>query len=108
MGRLSIQATAALHALKGRRTNDERTITATQESFETFTLKIFEFASQLLAIRKIGRGGTYVSETSRLPHFLDNRLTDGGEFGPYAPAALYPQENSWYSFLLEAESTTRS
>jgi hypothetical protein len=23
---------------------------------------------------------------------------------PYAPAALYPQEDSWYSFLLEAES----
>jgi hypothetical protein len=26
-----------------------------------------------------GRGGLYVCETSRLPHFLDNRLTDGGE-----------------------------
>jgi hypothetical protein len=24
---------------------------------------------------------------------------------PYAPAALYTQEDSWYSFLLEAEST---
>jgi hypothetical protein len=24
---------------------------------------------------------------------------------PYAPSALYPQESSWYSFLLEAEST---
>jgi hypothetical protein len=37
---------------------------------------------------------------------LDNRLTDGGEvFSPHAPAALYPQEDSWYSFLLEAEST---
>jgi hypothetical protein len=24
---------------------------------------------------------------------------------PYAPAALYLQEDSWYSFLLEAEST---
>jgi hypothetical protein len=24
---------------------------------------------------------------------------------PYAPAALYPQEDSWYSFLLKAEST---
>jgi hypothetical protein len=23
----------------------------------------------------------------------------------YVPAALYPQEDSWYSFLLEAEST---
>jgi hypothetical protein len=24
---------------------------------------------------------------------------------PHAPAALYPQEASWYSFLLEGEST---
>jgi hypothetical protein len=24
---------------------------------------------------------------------------------PYVPAALYPQEDSWYSFLLEPEST---
>jgi hypothetical protein len=24
---------------------------------------------------------------------------------PYAPGAFYPQEDSWYSFLLEAEST---
>jgi len=24
---------------------------------------------------------------------------------PYAPAAFTPRENSWYSFLLEAEST---
>jgi hypothetical protein len=25
----------------------------------------------------------------------------------HAPAALYSQEDSWYSFLLEAESTLR-
>jgi hypothetical protein len=45
-------------------------------------------------------------ETSRLPHFLDNRPTDGGEVVSLTrqPAALYPQEDSWYSFLLEAES----
>jgi hypothetical protein len=24
---------------------------------------------------------------------------------PYAPAAFYPQEDPWYSFLLEGEST---
>jgi hypothetical protein len=26
-------------------------------------------------------------------------------YQPYAPAALYPQEGFWYSFLLDAEST---
>jgi hypothetical protein len=26
-----------------------------------------------------GRGGLWVCETSRLPHFLDSRLTEGGE-----------------------------
>jgi hypothetical protein len=26
------------------------------------------------------RGGPYSYETSRLPHFLDSRLTDDGEF----------------------------
>jgi hypothetical protein len=27
---------------------------------------------------------------------------------PYTPAAFYPQDDSWYSFLLEAESTPRA
>jgi hypothetical protein len=45
-------------------------------------------------------------ETLRLPHFLDNQLTDIGEavsLKSWPP--LTPQEHSWYSFLLEAEST---
>jgi hypothetical protein len=51
-------------------------------------------------------GGSHVCETSRLPHSLGNSLTDGGEvLEPYAPAALYPHEDSLYSLLLEAEST---
>jgi hypothetical protein len=33
-----------------------------------------------------------------LPNFLGSQ--------PYAPAALYPQEYSWYSFLLEAVNPT--
>jgi hypothetical protein len=31
------------------------------------------------ALPVTGGGGPYSCETSRLPHFLDNRLTDGGE-----------------------------
>jgi hypothetical protein len=60
------------------------------------------------AIPVIGREDPQGCETSRLPHFLDSQLTDGGEFvsltrrPPYNP----PRENSWYSFVLEAESTT--
>jgi hypothetical protein len=38
-------------------------------------------------------------ETPRIPHILDNRLTDGG----YVAGVLYPQKDFWYSFLLEAE-----
>jgi hypothetical protein len=42
---------------------------------------------------------------STLPHFLDSRLTDGGEVSLTLRRHLYPQEDSWHSFLLEAEST---
>jgi hypothetical protein len=45
------------------------------------------------AIPVAGRGGLYGCETPRIPHCLDNRLTDGGEaVKPYAPAALYSPE----------------
>jgi hypothetical protein len=53
-----------------------------------------------------GRGGPYGCETSRLPHFLDSRLTDGCEVVSLTRRPPFtPQEDSWYSFLLEAEST---
>jgi hypothetical protein len=42
------------------------------------------------AIYVTGRGGPYGCETSRLPHCLDIRLTDGGE--PYEPTAVYPKK----------------
>jgi hypothetical protein len=36
--------------------------------------------------------------------FLDNRLTDGGEVvSPTRRPPFTPQEDSWYSFPLEAE-----
>jgi hypothetical protein len=55
-----------------------------------------------------GRGGC---ERSRLPHYLDKRLTDGKVViptlrPPFTPRFLF--EDSWYSFLLEAKSTPGS
>jgi hypothetical protein len=54
-----------------------------------------------------GLGGPYSCETSRFPHFLDNRLTGGGEVVSLTrrPAAVYAQEHSWYSILLDTVST---
>jgi hypothetical protein len=57
------------------------------------------------AIPITGRGGPWVCETSRLPHFLDNQLTDGVEVVSFTRRPLFThQEDSWYSFPLEAES----
>jgi hypothetical protein len=52
-----------------------------------------------------GHGSPYGYEMSRLPHFLNNQLTDGAEVVSLTrrPPALYLQEDSWYSFLLEAQ-----
>jgi hypothetical protein len=54
------------------------------------------------AIPVTGRGGPEGCETSRLSHILENRLTNGSEAISLTrrPAALYTQEDSWYSFLL--------
>jgi hypothetical protein len=58
-----------------------------------------------------GRGGPWGCERLRLPNLLDNRLTDGGKvvsltrWPPFTPPPPPPKEDSWYCFLLEAEST---
>jgi hypothetical protein len=58
------------------------------------------------AISVTGRGSPWGCETSRLPHFLDNRLIDGGEFVSLTRRPPFtPQEDSWYSFLLVIGST---
>jgi hypothetical protein len=59
------------------------------------------------AIPVTGREGPLGCEKSRLPHLLNNRLTDGGKVVSLTRRQPFtPQEDSWYSFLLEAESTT--
>jgi hypothetical protein len=49
-----------------------------------------------------GRGDQYGRETSRLPHFADNLLTDGGEVVSLTSRSHFtPQEDSWYLFMLD-------
>jgi hypothetical protein len=58
------------------------------------------------AIPVTGRGGPWGCERSRLPHYVGNRPRDGGKVVSLARRPPFtPQEDSWYSFLLEAEST---
>jgi hypothetical protein len=53
------------------------------------------------AILVTGRGGPDVCETLRLPYGTEMALM----FSALHAGRLLPQEDSWYSFLLEAEST---
>jgi hypothetical protein len=60
------------------------------------------------AIPVAGHEGPQSCETLRVPHYLDNRLKDGGKAVSLTRRPRFtPQENylinSWYSFLLEAE-----
>jgi hypothetical protein len=56
-----------------------------------------------------GREGSQGFKKSRLPHFLDNRLTDDCEVVSLTRRQRltlpppFPQKDSWYSFLLEVE-----
>jgi hypothetical protein len=59
------------------------------------------------AIPVTGRGGLQACEMLRIPHCLDNRLTDGGKVvSPAHQPRSTPQKRFfcfWYPFLLEAE-----
>jgi hypothetical protein len=53
-----------------------------------------------------GHGGPSGCERLRLPHLLNNRLTDGGKVVSLTLRQPFtPQEDSWCTFLLEVEST---
>jgi hypothetical protein len=72
-------------------------------------VRVYDFVVYIKskAIPVTGHGGPWGCKTSRLPHFLEYRLTDGGEaVSPTSrPVALYTQEDSWDLFLIETEST---
>jgi hypothetical protein len=58
------------------------------------------------AISITGRRGPEDCETSRLPHFLDSWLIDGGKVVSLTLRPTFtPQVDSWYSLMLETEST---
>jgi hypothetical protein len=58
------------------------------------------------AVPVTGRRGPYGYETSRFPHFLNNRVTDGVKVVSLMCRPRFTlQEDSWYAILLEAEST---
>jgi hypothetical protein len=55
------------------------------------------------------RGRPQGCETFRLQHFLDNRLTDGGEIVSLTRRPPLPsQEDSWYLFLLRGWTDTKA
>jgi hypothetical protein len=76
-------------------------------TWNIFTQSVMQFLyKKSKAIPVTGREGPWGCERSRLPHHLDNRLTDGGKVVSLMRRPRFtPQESSWYSFLLEAEST---
>jgi hypothetical protein len=52
------------------------------------------------AIPVTSGGGLWGCEMLRLPYFVDNQLTDGGEVVSLMCWLHFtPQEDSWYSFL---------
>jgi hypothetical protein len=58
------------------------------------------------AIPVPGHGGPLGCETLRVKQYLDNLLTDGGKVVSLTLRPPFtPQGGSWYSFLLETEST---
>jgi hypothetical protein len=57
-----------------------------------YSLELDGVKRKCKAVPITGRGGPYGSETSRLPHFLESRLTDGGEIvSPTRRPHLYSQ-----------------
>jgi hypothetical protein len=52
-----------------------------------------------------GHEGPLGCETLRVLHYLDNRLTDGSKVVSLTRRQPFTPRGTWYSFLLEAEST---
>jgi hypothetical protein len=72
----------------------------TAKNSEDYIRKYFKICDLYLihiAIPVPGRGGPQGCEMLRIPHFLDNWLTDGGEVVSLMRQLPFtPQEDSWY------------
>jgi hypothetical protein len=70
--------------------------------------RIFHLPAWYLRVKAVpvrGHRGVQDCEMLRVPHCLDSRLTDGDEVVSLTRRPPFtPQEDSWYSFLLDAES----
>jgi hypothetical protein len=80
------------------------TINLTYKTFRELILRQFRTIGSHCKEGKAIREGPWGCETSRLPHLLDDRLIDGGKAVSLTCRPPFtPQEDSWYSFLLEAK-----
>jgi hypothetical protein len=68
----------------------------------TFSFPVCRHKCKGKAVPLQAWSGPEVSRKLRFPDFMTT-APDGGQ--PYAPAAFTPRKYTWYSFLLEAEST---
>jgi hypothetical protein len=70
-----------------------------------FTVTLVKLKKRGKAIPVAGRGGPHGCETSRLPYFLNNRLTDGGEAAnlrrrpPYTPRKIPGTQCGWKNYV---------
>jgi hypothetical protein len=72
----------------------------------SYIMDIFVICKKVKLSLLTGREGPYGCETSRLPLFLDSRLTDGDKAVSLTRRQPFTlQEDTWYLFLLETEST---
>jgi hypothetical protein len=63
---------------------------------------IIKYTKKSKVIPITGFGGVQVCEMSRIPHFLDSEITDGGEVVSLTRQPCFnPRKIFWYSFLLE-------
>jgi hypothetical protein len=99
---LNVRSHGNLNQLSGVRTRPHHNVTFLLNGSVSTLRKKNE------AIPVTGRGGKQGRETSKPPHLLYNRLTDGDEVVGLTHRPLYPQEDYLDSFLLEAESTPGS